>query len=317
MLERQILPRNKSCSGCLINRTIDLIQAYFGLTVPTSVMCTPFENRGMIFVSDNGKEYKFPQQGLNIWRSEFDYWLAKVATEYGAILREDAPVISLEQNKQFVIVKIGGNNPHTEIAKYVIDCEGAIGVLKKSVINSKQSFIMTYQTFNDGYINLDNHYFYAFLQTDFSQYDAWLNVKNNMMVLGVAAVCPEKLPELYQKFISYMKNHYGLVITCQKKEEKWLLPQIRPDFQIHYAKDRIFFAGEVAGFLNPMGEGISCGMESAYCLANAIHNHFNSAQQIEIAYKELSIPLKERMVRQWQFVGSIADTFAEMKNSRI
>ena len=30
---------------------------------------------------------------------------------------------------------------------------------------------------------------------------------------------------------------------------------------------RVLFAGEIAGFLNPMGEGISAGMESGYCVA--------------------------------------------------
>ena len=36
----------------------------------------------------------------------------------------------------------------------------------------------------------------------------------------------------------------------------------------------MLFAGEIAGFLNPMGEGISAGTEG-YCAAKAIMKHFD------------------------------------------
>lgn len=44
-------------------------------------------------------------------------------------------------------------------------------------------------------------------------------------------------------------------------------------------------AGENAGFLNPMGEGISCGMESGYCAALAIISDFNNRQSVTENYK--------------------------------
>lgn len=313
ILEAQKLPRYKSCSGCLIKRSMDLVLEYFGISVPKSTMCTPFENKGMIFLDDKGKQYDFPQPGLNVWRSEFDFWLTEQAIESGAKLRDESRVISIEQNNDFVTVKIAEKNPFTEKARYVIDCEGAIGVVKKSVLETKSAFITTYQTFNEGTINLDLHYFYAYLQPEFSEYDAWFNVKDDMLVLGVSAKEPSKIPGYYKQFINYMKEKHGLVISNQKKEEKWLLPQITPDFNIDYAKNRVFFAGEAAGFLNPMGEGISCGMESGFWLATSMAEHFENAKKIEESYKELVNPVLERMIRQWKFVGSIADTFSEMK----
>ena len=72
-------PRYKSCSGQLIKRTVDLVQEYFGVAIPASVMCTPAESRGMIFTNDKGKEFRFEQPGLNVWRSSFDHWLAMKA----------------------------------------------------------------------------------------------------------------------------------------------------------------------------------------------------------------------------------------------
>ena len=55
---------------------------------------------------------------------------------------------------------------------------------------------------------------------------------------------------------------------------------------------RVLFAGEVAGFLNPMGEGISTGRE---------------------AYRQSTENLKSYMQRQWSLVGGMAGTFREME----
>ena len=59
LAEKFKMPRYKSCSGQLISKTINLVHTYFEETVPDYVMCTPTENRGMIFTNDKGKEFRF------------------------------------------------------------------------------------------------------------------------------------------------------------------------------------------------------------------------------------------------------------------
>ncbi len=68
-----------------------------------------------------------------------------------------------------------------------------------------------------------------------------------------------KIKEYNDNFIRYMRDSYGLSIYNKLKEEKWIMPRIRPDFHIDYGVGRVLFAGEVAGFLNPMGEGYLAG----------------------------------------------------------
>ena len=77
LVEKFKMPRYKSCSGVLIKKSMELVKTYFGEAVPESAMCTPTENRGMIFTNDMGKEYRFEQEGLNVWRSHFDGGLRK------------------------------------------------------------------------------------------------------------------------------------------------------------------------------------------------------------------------------------------------
>lgn len=96
LVERMKMPRYKSCSGVLIKKSMDLVSRYFGKAVPRSAMCTPTDNRGMIFTDDKGKEYAFEQEGVNIWRSSFDNWLTENAVEAGAELRDETSVIQIK-----------------------------------------------------------------------------------------------------------------------------------------------------------------------------------------------------------------------------
>ncbi|MBD5393963.1 MAG: NAD(P)/FAD-dependent oxidoreductase [Lachnospiraceae bacterium] len=284
LVEKFKMPRYKSCSGVLIKKSMELVKTYFGEDVPESAMCTPTDNRGMIFTNDKGKEYRFEQDG-------------------------------------FVEVSLHGKNNYTEGARYVLDCEGVAGTLKRQIARQYAGkitgevpgYITTFQTFNEGSIDLDSHYFYAYLQPELSEYDAWFNVKDDLLVLGVSVKDMDKIGYYYERFVAYMEEKQHLRINRQTRSEKWLMPHIRPGCHIDYGVGRVFFAGEVAGFLNPMGEGISAGMESGYCATCAIMEHFDNPQMAYEAYQQSTENLKSYMQRQWSLVGGMADTFREME----
>ena len=313
LVEKCRLPRYKSCSGVLIKKSMDLVRLYFGEETPLHTMCTPTDNRGMIFTNDKGKEYRFEQEELNVWRSGFDNWLAGKAVERGAQLRDCTTAVFCEDRGEFVSVTLHGDKTYTEKARYVLDCEGVVGALKRKIMGRTDGYITTFQTFNRGNIELDSHYFYAYLQPELSQYDAWFNVKDELLVLGVSVKEPEKTEYYYEKFLSYMKKEHHLYIEEQTKAEKWLMPHIRPGCTVDYGRGRILFAGEIAGFLNPMGEGISAGMESGYQAAEAAASYFEYPEKVLEAYRDGTASLQSYMRRQWSFVGGIAETFREME----
>ena len=204
LVEKFRMPRYKSCSGVLIKKSMELVKTYFGEDVPESAMCTPTANRGMIFTNDKGKEYRFEQEGLNVWRSHFDGWLAKRAKESGAEVRDGVAALFCAERDGLVEVSLHGEKNYTESTRFVCDCEGVVGTLKRKI------------------------------------------------------------------------------------------------------------TGEIAGFLNPMGEGISAGMESGYCAASAIMEHFDDPSMARDAYRQSTEKLKSYMQRQWSLVGGMAGTFGEM-----
>ena len=321
LVEKFKMPRYKSCSGVLIKKSMELVKNYFGEDVPESAMCTPTENRGMIFTDDKGREYRFEQEGLNVWRSHFDGWLAVKARESGAEVRDGAAALSCTEQDGFVEVSLHGENNYTESARYVLDCEGVVGTLKRhiarqyagKITEELPGYITTFQTFNEGSIDLDPHYFYAYLQPELSEYDAWFNVKDDLLVLGVSVKDMNKIGYYYERFLSYMEDKHHLCISRQTKSEKWLMPHIRPGCRVDYGVGRVLFAGEIAGFLNPMGEGISAGMESGYRAALAIMEYFDNPSIACEAYRQSTENLRSYMQRQWSLVGGMAGTFREME----
>ena len=133
LVEKFKMPRYKSCSGVLIKKSMDLVKTYFGEDVPASAMCTPTENRGMIFTDDKGKEYRFEQEGLNIWRSHFDGWLAEKAEESGTEVRDGVSALSCKEKDGLVEVSLHGKDNGIESARYILDCEGVVGTLKRQI----------------------------------------------------------------------------------------------------------------------------------------------------------------------------------------
>ena len=317
IVEKCKLPRNKSCSGILINKSIRLIELYFGEQLPQSAMSFPTESRGIIFTNDEGKEYIYEQDGINIWRSQLDYWLVQKAVSAGCELRDETTVSECEEQNDYVIVKLTNKRKYFEKAKIVIDCTGAVCAIKRKLIPYMLDYIHTYQTFNKGYIGLDSRYFYAYLQPQFSDYDAWFNVKDNYLILGVSVKNIKNIPQYYSRFVDYMTMKHNLIIDRQEMTEKWIMPHILPGCKINYGIGRVLFAGEAAGFLNPMGEGISAALESGFAAAKAIRQSGLDTQlnpqTIQGAYRDNTAELKNYMERQWRLVAGLSVKFSHMK----
>ena len=286
----------------IINKAISLVKDYFEGSIPDYVKCIPYENKGMVFTDNNGKETIFKQDALNVWRSKFDYWLIEKAIQAGAELRAETSAVSCKMTELGVELLVHAKEDYAVQADYLIDCEGVTATFKQAFCGKRLETITTYQTFNEGEIGLDPHYFYAYLQPQLSEYDAWFNVKDGMLVIGVAVKDPQNVALYYERFVRYMKEKHDINIIKEIKRDRWLMPYIRNRPIIDYGHERVFFAGEVAGFLNPMGEGIYSGIESGHSIAQAIIECYETSNAVINNYIEKVKPLRAYMERQWALV---------------
>ncbi|MDR1020155.1 MAG: NAD(P)/FAD-dependent oxidoreductase [Synergistaceae bacterium] len=317
LVDKAKAPREKSCSGLLIKKSIHLIQSYVNSLIPDTVTCEPRLNKGMKFYDENGKEYFFEQDGLNIWRDKFDCWLLKKSQEAGTTVCENTQALSCADNLDCVTIQLKQEEKiFTEQAEIALICTGAISPIRDKLLNHNLKYVVTYQKFLHGTIDLDYHYFYAFLDKKFSCYDAWFNVKDDYLIFGVADTKTEHIDAHYSNFISYMTEKFNAKLTDTGKSEKWVMPHVQSDCRISLGKGKILFAGETAGFLNPMGEGISCCIESGHASALSIGQTCPKGKgvnenDLHEAYFRNTKDLHNYMKRQWAFLGSISTRFRQ------
>lgn len=311
LVEKMQVPREKSCSGILIERTIEFIENMFG-KVPDDVLCRPNITKGLILYDENNQPFKFESRGLNIWRSAFDYWLTLQATDKGVEFRPSTIAVSCEENNDRVVVGLRSDKIYEEAAKIVIVCDGAGSTIKRNLLKHSGANIITYQTFCKGSVDLDYKFFHAFLDPKFSEHDAWFNVKDDYLIFGVCVKNINKIESYYAEFLSFLASHYNAKIQSCDKKERWIIPNLQSDCSLYLGKGRVLFAGEAANFLNPMGEGISSALISGNAIAEAILETGiqGTLQNLLDTYKNNIVYEQERMIRQWDLLAGISQKFS-------
>lgn len=329
LVEKMELPRDKSCSGILIQKSIRILEKEFG-RIPETVFSHPEINRGIILTNEDGNVSKFESEGYNVWRKSFDYWMALKAEEAGCELRTLTSAVTCEEKVDHVLVKFRDmkqtkenkkrstgknwkkvNNRH-EKARMVIACDGTASI-GRNLVNKPNNYIVTYQTFSKGTIDLESEFFYAFLNPYLSQYDAWFNMKDDYLIMGVGVKDSSLMKNYHSRFLNFLKSNYNAQIASFIKEEIGIIPEIKPGFQVNLGKGRVLFAGDAANFLNPLGEGISCALGSGYAAAEAIESENCKNPGIILErYKSNVKGEIDYMKRQWKFLSTISHRFANL-----
>lgn len=314
MVEQFKVPLRRIDTCLLIKKTENLIKTYFKTDIPESVTCSPRIGKGMILTNDDGKEFKYDQPTLNVWRNLFDMWLIEKAVEAGVEFRDETAAVSYEERASDIILTLRGKTEYAEKAKVIIACDGITGTMKKKVMGKHDEHVFVYETFNRGAIDLDPDYFYSYLQPDLAEHSAWFNVKDDYLIFGVAGKNLGKIEHYYKTFINYMKLKHNARIDMTESQERWTMPVILPGCPIDYGKGRILLAGAAAGFLNPISEGVSASLECGHAVADAISKVGNfDMQEIFAAYKNNVAELRDYMVRQWRLLAANSAKFAYMK----
>lgn len=308
VLEKSRLPRNKMCSGILFGQTQILLKRYFGALPPEELYCDPkvipAENilewnkqKGFIrYVWEIPKDnVPFPQEYLNIWRKDFDYWLLK---ESDVPVRDKCRVKDVEDagDKIKVTVLDKAGNKEDLWCSYLVGADGMDSRIRKIVDpswlkNAKQvPSYQTYYRFKDLGQLKDAHW-YVFLEKQIGDVISCVHRKDEFLAMYVGAFRERSLKKCMEKFKSFLEDNFEVEFGEMERSEGCIYRLSEP----FLGKGNILLAGDAAGLVYLNGEGISAAIDSGWRAGKAIAEAIKEKKDVLLTYQESMADVLQHM----------------------
>jgi len=283
VLEKEKLPRYKTCGGGVVFKAANLLPFKFEEIVQKTFYAADVidhENKTKFRIERN-----IPLINM-VMRSDFDYFILKKAVEKGAVVNDKSEVLEMINEKYSVEVK---TSIQTFSAKFVIAADGATGFsmtkykLSKNILRipAVESEIFTNDKMMDKYKDIARFDF-GFIPHGYG----WVFTKKDHLSIGVAFM--NKIEQSIQSWFGKYLEFLGFKEKNIFKNEKhgYVIPLIRGN--VVSSINRILFAGDTLGFADPLtAEGISYAIETGQLAAGSIIKNEFDYQKTREDYREI------------------------------
>jgi geranylgeranyl reductase family protein len=282
VLEKEKLPRYKTCGGGVIKRAAELLPFSIDPVVEQKL------SRVDIFDHDNNlhfmEERKDPLTFM-VMRADFDNFILSKAVEKGAVVHDDSEVIGLENFGDYVDVKTRNDNFR---ARFVIAADGATGISAKCLgVKNKLVKVPALEIetiVNENISNLYNsaaRFDYGLIPFGY----AWVFPKKKHLSIGAAF-----MKKTNQSLHIWLDKYFDILGI----QEKDILAKEKHGYLIPLAlkrgsccSGRVLFAGDALGLADPItAEGISYAIESGQLAAAALIESKPESASVRQMYNE-------------------------------
>ena len=303
IVERKELPRHKICSGILSPRGFSFLRENFG-ELPDQAFHTPKWVTGVNFLFPNGLQLPMPfipGPTPHIYRKHADHHVVKASR---AEVHERTEFRDIETRADDVLVtaRRGGAHDIVYRAKYVVAADGprsdVVAKLYPAFRDSIPWFVVG-QKYYDADLCLDPQWFHFTINSTLGYY-TWTHAENNTHIVGYTGKHGDHWPKGHTAAVEYLRARHGLQIRGEVSKEG-CIENFGMSLTSHFVfgERRVLVAGQAAGFLNMMAEGMSCAMHSGAIAGESIVESFARNRDANAVYDHLVQSERTRTVDQW------------------
>lgn len=302
LVEKKRIPRPKPCSGYIFTEARDFLEKHYG-GIPEEVRAYPVHIRAERLHYD-GRWVDVKVPGLNVWRDRFDAWLCR---ESGAEIWDGTVLEDFAEWKDRVEVVLEKDGKRISLrAGVLIAADGTLSRVARKLdpgFASGVPEIVTRHEYHRCRVDLEPDVFHVFLDADFGVYPA-VYAKDDLVVVDTSVRRGRKLRPAREAFHAVLRERHGFTGGRPATEMgcRTIFPAARNRFCL--GTDRVLVAGDAAGFMNALGEGISSALATGYLAGEAARGEGRGSPG-EV-YREKVKPERERTAREWSLLALLA-----------
>jgi len=303
ILERKELPRHKICSGILSPRGHRFLIENFGplpretLHEPTSCRGVTFHFPSMVSLPMDFTEGPTP----HLHRRYSDYWAIKRS---GAEVHDRTSFSGLSDHGDHVLVEARREGePVRYRARWVIGADGPSSLVIRALYPDYPKQIPWFfvgQKFHDIIdCPLDPDYFHFWFHPALGHY-TWSHARDGRQIVGVGFKRGDNFARRHENVVRYLEEKHG-VRLAPHTEDEGCGENFGPSLINRYVfgKGNVLITGQAAGFLNMIGEGISCALHSGAISGEAVVEARLRNRPVQDMYRRMIASEVRRTSDQW------------------
>ncbi len=303
VLERKSLPRHKICSGILSPRGHRFLLENFG-PLPRAALHEPTACRGVTFHFPSMVSMSMDFFGgttPHLHRKYSDYW---AITQSGAEIHDETSFAGLTDNGDHVIVQARKNGEPVEYrARQVIGADGPSSLVIRAIYPDYPKQIPWFfvgQKFHDIIdCPLSADYFHFWFHPGLGHY-TWSHARDGRQIVGVGFKRGDNFARKHENVVNYLADKHGVKLKPHTDDEG-CAENFGPSLINNYVfgKGNVLITGQAAGFLNMIGEGMSCALHSGAISGEAIVEARLRNRPAQEIYRKMVASEVRRCTDQW------------------